>query len=217
MLLLFLPLLMAYVALGLLISLFFVLWMPKRLKNKWPAIGGALLTLGLFFGDEIFAYFHWRKVCDGEAGVFIHKVVPVQGFAEEGSITDSMAHDYLQKGYEYVESGYFRDFSGSKIYRYELQNGLTVRKEISAYSSQYLVASYRQREFPPYVWGSEQKVLGPDGEVLAEHRLVYYKGGAVIRFLRSLTGAEQNAAERCGDADWNTIFESIPPITKGDR
>lgn len=215
MFLLFLPLLMAYVVIGLLISFLVAFWMRKRLKRSWSAIGGGVLALSLFFGDEVYAYFHWREVCDERAGFFINKVVPVKGFADEGYITDNMALGYLRNGYEYVESGYFRDLSGSKKYRYKLQNGLAVKEEISTYTSQYLLTSYKQVEFPPYVWGSEKKVLGEGGEVLAEQRVVYYKGGAVVRFLRSLTGAEQNAAERCGDVGWNKIFEAIPPVAKG--
>lgn len=216
MLLLFPVLLLAYVLFGLSISI-----VVSRSSGRWAQSRHVqwvvfVALFALFFGDEIYGYWNWRRLCKTEGGLHIYKQVPVEGFVEKGRIHEGIAEEFLDKGYAYIESGYYRDYGEKRgqLYRYSLSNGSVIRTPINTPQSRFYHSEGHEVSCQPYVLAHESYIKNRvTGEFLSVKRQLYYKGATVVRTLRKITGAEQSAYEQCGASPLNNqLLATIPPL-----
>lgn len=197
MILLFFPLLVVYLLVGLLLCVVVGWLIVRKSGSRVLAVSGFAVVFLVLFGWEIYGYLYWRKSCWSDAGLHVYKVVPpVDGFVdEEDQDLDEQDADYfLSKGYAYVEGK-----SSEGYLRYERHGAEIFKVSVGELVSQYAFVK-RKYNLGGYVWVIEYAVVDRDsGEVVGALRSIGYKGAAVTRFFRRVTGADyEGSASYCG-------------------
>lgn len=217
MLLFFPVLLLGYLLLGLVVSIGVARWSGRRFQSKlMPWVVFAVLFT-LFFGDEIYGYWHWRNLCKTEGGFHVYKQVPVEGFRENG-LSEGFAGEYLRNGYRFVEGTDYRDYDekAGRLYRYALTGeGQVNRVMIKQPESRFVFSSDSAVPYPHYAWAHETYIKDSlTGELLGVGRHFGYRGATVVRYLRAITGADgPGSSESCGDNNPTLLLaKTIPPI-----
>lgn len=221
MLLLFPVLLLVYLLLGLTISIGIARWSGRQFQSKlmpW-AVFAVLFTL--FFGDEIYGYWHWQNLCKTQGGLHVYKRVPVEGFLINGeSAGPGTAREYLKstyggrnKFYQFVEGK-----NNNQLHRYRAASGNefdileeVIDKPSSLYAMSGQVISYGLH----HAWSVEREIYNiATHERLGIARTFGYQGATVVRLLRAATGADkEGSASYCGDTS-GFPEAVIPPSDK---
>ena len=217
MLLIFPVLLLGYLLLGLGISIGVARWSGRRFQSKVAPWAVFALLFAIFFGEEIYGYWHWQHLCKTQGGLHVFKRVPVEGFRENG-LSEGFAGEYIRKGYRFVEGTDYRDYDekAGRLYRYTLRgDGQVNRVMITQLQSRFAFSSDSAVPYPHYAWAHETYIKNSlSGEMLAVGRQFGYRGATIIRYLRAITGADrEGSSESCGDNNpAQLIAQTIPPI-----
>lgn len=221
MLLIFPVLLLAYLFLGLAVSVCIARWPGRRLHSRvapW-LVFSALLTV--FFGDEIYGYWNWRHLCKTKGGLHIYKQVPVKGFLINGeSAGPGTVREYLKPTYDGRNSLYkfVEGKNDNRLHRYSAGTGdefniqeEAIDKPSSLYAMSEQVISYGLH----HAWSVERSIYNmATQERIGIARSFGYQGATVVSFLRAVTGADrEGSASYCGDT--RGFPEAvIPPVNK---
>lgn len=217
MLLIFPVLLLGYLLLGLGVSIGVARWSGRRFQSRvapW-LVFSVLFTV--FFGDEIYGYWHWQHLCKTEGGLHVYKRVPVEGFRVDG-LSEGFAGEHLQRGYRFVEGTDYRDYDdkAGRLYHYALAgDGHVSRTMTTQLQSRFTFSSDSAVPYPHYAWAHETYIKDSlSGEMLGVGRQFGYRGATVVRYLRAITGADrEGSSESCGDNNpAQLIAQTIPPI-----
>lgn len=221
MLLIFPVLLLGYLLLGLVISIGVARWSGRRFRSRLAPWAVFALLFALFFGDEIYGYWHWQHLCKTEGGLHVYKQVPVEGYMR-GGLSESGAAEYLRPGYSYLEGNDYRDYGENKgrLYRYALDgNGQVNRTMIDKPQSRHIRSQEISVPYTPYVWANETVIRDRfTDEVLSANRSFGYKGATIVRIFRAMTGANyEGSASYCGEFNPKQLSETIPPIQRNNQ
>jgi hypothetical protein len=217
MLLIFPVLLLGYLLLGLAISIGIARWAGRQFQSRLAPWAVFAVLFALFFGDEIYGYWHWQNLCKTEGGLHVYKRVPVEGFRENG-LSEGFAGEYLQRGYRFVEGTDYRDHDEHRgqLYRYTLGvNKQVNRTAIKQPQSRFVRSSNYPVFYPHYSWANETYIKDSlTDELLGVGREFGYRGATVIRYLRAITGADgPGSSESCGHNNSSLLLaKTIPPI-----
>lgn len=217
MLLIFPVLLLSYLLLGLAVSIGIARWAGRRFQSRIAPWVVFPVLFALFFGDEIYGYWHWQHLCKTEGGLHVYKRVPVEGFRENG-LSEGFAREYLQRGYRFVEGTDYRDYGEHRgqLYRYTLGvNEQVNRTAVRQPQSRFVRSSAYPVVYPHYSWANETYIKDSlTDELLSVGREFGYRGATVIRYLRAITGADgPGSSESCGDNNSSLLLvKTIPPI-----
>jgi hypothetical protein len=218
MLLLFPVLLLGYLLLGLAVSIGVARWSGRRFRSRIAPWVVFPVLFALFFGDEIYGYWHWQHLCKTEGGLHVYKRVPVEGVWYKGGSGDFGANWLLERGYKYVEGTYSEDYDekAGRMYRYTLSDSGQVNREpIEQPQSTYVYDDIFPKPFPYYVWANESYIKdNRTGDLLGVVRGLSYQGATVVRYFRSVTGADgPGSTETCGENNPVQLFaKTIPPV-----
>lgn len=219
MFLLFPFLLLGYLLLGLGTSIGIARWAGKQFRSRFVAVLAFAALFAIFFGDEIYGYWHWRHLCNTQGGLHVYKQVPVEGFfINDGKVGAGTAREYLRPTYGGSESFYkfVEGKSNNQLHRYSAgQEGelaiqdIVIDKPSSLYAMSERKISYGLRHAWSYEWAIYDMTTQ---ERIGIARRFGYQGATVIMFFRAITGADkEGSANYCGDT---TGFPEavIPPI-----
>lgn len=218
MLLIFPVLLLGYLLLGLAISVGFARWSGRRLQSRIAPWLVFTVLFTVFFGDEIYGYWHWQHLCKTQGGLHVYKRVPVEGFLYEAGSADVVAKDFFERGYRYVEGRHSKDYDekAGRLYRYTRgDDGQVNRVMINQPQSHHVYSDKSSVLYPHYAWAYETYIKDSlTGELLGVGRQFGYRGATVVRYFRVITGADgPGSSESCGDnSPIQLLAKTIPPI-----
>jgi hypothetical protein len=218
MLLIFPVLLLGYLLLGLGVSIGIARWSGRRFQSRLAPWTVFAALFALFFGDEIYGYWHWQRLCKTEGGLHVYKRVLVEGFRYGGGSADVVADWLLKSGYGYVEGTYSEDYDdkAGRLYRYTLaSDGQVNRTMITQLQSRFTFSSDSTVPYPHYAWAHETYIKDSlSGEMLGVGRQFGYRGAIVVRYLRAITGADREGSSEscCENNPSQLIAQTIPPI-----
>jgi hypothetical protein len=218
MLLIFPVLLLGYLLLGLIVSIGVARWSSSRFQSKFAPWAVFAVLFALFFGDEIYGYWHWQNLCKTEGGLHVYKRVPVEGFRYMGGSADVAADGFLKSGYGFLEGTYSGDYDdkAGRLYRYSpAGDGQLNRTMITQLKSRFTFSSDSAVPYPHYAWAYETYIKDSlSGEMLGVGRQFGYRGATVVRYFRAITGADrEGSSESCGDNNPSQLIaQTIPPI-----
>jgi len=221
MLLIFPVLLLGYLLLGLAVSIGIARWAGRQFQSRIAPWVVFPVLFALFFGDEIYGYWHWQNLCKTQGGLHVYKRVPVEGFfISDGSVGVGTAREYLKPTYGGRNSFYkfVEGKNNDQLHRYRAGPGgefdiqdEAIDKPFSLYAMSEKVVSYGLH----HAWSDERSIYSmTTQERLGIARSFGYQGATVVRFLRAITGADrEGSASYCGDT--RGFPEAvIPPVNK---
>ena len=118
----------------------------------------------------------------------------VFSYDKDSGLNEEVADYYLSKGYKYIEG---KTTEGNL--KCERHGSEVSKAPVSELVSQYAFVK-RIYDLKGYAWVVEYAVVDRDsGEVVGALRSIGYKGAAVTRFFRRVTGADyEGSASYCG-------------------
>jgi hypothetical protein len=206
MLLIFPVLLLGYLLLGLAVSVGVARWSGRRLQSRIAPWLVFTVLFTVFFGDEIYGYWHWQHLCKTQGGLHVYKRVPVEGFFKDGNIGTGTAREYLKptpggRGnlYRFVEGK-----KNNRLYRYRAGPGDEFDIQVEAIdkpSSVYAMSEKAAFYDLHHAWSNERSIYNmATQERIGIARSFGYQGATVVSFLRAVTGADrEGSASYCGD------------------
>lgn len=221
MLLLFPFLALGYVGLALAASYWGARWAGQRFRSRTAAVVGFAVVLTSFLGDEVYGYWHWQRLCETKGGSRVYERVPVAGFFIDGPISEGVAREHLKKSRMHKQRPVYSFVEGvesGQAYRFTAvgddDDPFAIKKvTVDTIASQYGYVVNPRVEYPGRVWAMEATVYDMTSkEVIAVSRSLGYKGGAVMRLLRGITGANfEGSASYCGTGAAPLVQQAIPP------
>lgn len=220
MLLIFPVLLLGYLLFGLGISIGVARWSGRRFQSKLAPWAVFAVLFAIFFGDEIYGYWHWQHLCKTEGGLHVYKRIPVEGFFKDGNIGAGTAREYLKPTYGGRSSlyGFVEGKNKDRVYRYRAGPGdeFDIQVEvIDKPSSLYAMSEKMVFYGLHHAWSNERSIYNmATQERIGIARSFGYQGATVVRVLRAITGADrEGSASYCGDT--RGFPEAvIPPANK---
>ncbi|TCV82365.1 hypothetical protein [Sulfurirhabdus autotrophica] len=219
MFLLFPFLLLGYLLLGLAVSRAGTRWAGRRFQSRLVPWVVFVVLFTVFFGDEIYGYWHWQYLCRSEGGLHVYKSVPVEGFfINDNSVGVGTAREYLKPIYgersglyKFVEGrndGHLHRYSAGSKGEFDIQDEVIDKPSVLYAMSEQSIVSR-----PNYIWSVERSIYNmTNQERMGIARSFGYQGSTIIRFLRVITGAnKEGSANYCGDTR-GFIEAVIPPI-----
>lgn len=152
----------------------------KTKRTKWLAI--AILVL-IPTADEVVGRIYLQHLCATEGGLKVYRVINgAEGFMYSLGPTDYWVKE---RGYQFNET----PSSNGRVVRFSKKNGKIIREDDVASKSLYRLKSYIEGEKDSYLKYKLEMSVISNGEILATHDQIGFKGGWVARLLATFGGS----------------------------